>query len=251
MAVSPPRCGGIQKTYAGTGSSLNSEKGGVISVRKEEVLRSPHESRIYSDFSHLYDKIFSRFFCERINYVITSLNIPRGSKVLEVGVGTGLSLPAYPVHCEVTGVDIAPEMLEQARQKAVENNWRHFRFQQMDALDLKFSDNTFDFVTSFHVVSVVPDPVKMMREIYRVCKPGGTVVIINHFRTTKPLLGPIIGALDPITRLLGWHASLQLLQAFADVPLKIEKRFKTSPFSLFTVVLARAMKESRNGKGHG
>lgn len=221
----------------------------MISVRKEEVLRSPHESKIYSDFSHLYDKIFSRFFSERIDSVISDLGIPLGAKVLEVGVGTGLSLPAYPSHCDVTGVDLAPEMLERARQKAEENRWRHFRFMEMDALDLKFPDNSFDFVTSFHVVTVVPDPVQMMREIHRVCKPGGTVVIINHFRTTKPVLGPLIGALDPVTRLLGWHASLRLSDAFAEVPLQIEKRFKTSPTSLFTVVLARATKEVENGNG--
>jgi phosphatidylethanolamine/phosphatidyl-N-methylethanolamine N-methyltransferase len=221
----------------------------VISVSKEEVLRSPHESRIYSDFSHLYDKIFSRFFSERIESVVAGLNIPRGAKVLEVGIGTGLSLPAYPSHCEVIGVDLAPDMLELARQKAAENHWRHFRFMEMNAMDLQFPDNAFDFVTSFHVVSVVPDPVKMMREIHRVCKPGGMVVIINHFRTTKPVLGPVIGALDPVTRRLGWHASLRLSDAFAEVPLRIEKQFKTSPTSLFTVVLARAMKEPQNGNG--
>jgi phosphatidylethanolamine/phosphatidyl-N-methylethanolamine N-methyltransferase len=221
----------------------------MISVRKEEVLRSPHESKIYSDFSHLYDKIFSRFFCERIKYVLTNLNIPSGSQVLEVGIGTGLSLPAYPSHCEVTGVDLAPEMLDLARQKALENGWRHFRFLEMDALNLNFPDNSFDFVTSFHVVSVVPNPVKMMSEIHRVCKPGGTIVIINHFRTTKPILGPLIGALDPVTRRLGWTASLRLSQAFAGVPLKIEKQFKTSPFSLFTVVIACNQKELTNGKG--
>jgi hypothetical protein len=77
-------------------------------------------------------------------------------------------------------------------------------------------------------------------------------VIINHFRTTKPVLGPLIGALDPVTRLLGWSASLRLSQAFDGVPLRIEKRFKTSPFSLFTVVLARNLKEIeiRNGAAH-
>jgi phosphatidylethanolamine/phosphatidyl-N-methylethanolamine N-methyltransferase len=127
-------------------------------------------------------------------------------------------------------------MLELAKQKAEDNRWRHFRFLEMDAMDLQFPDNSFDFVTSFHVVTVVPDPVKMMREIHRVCKPGGTVAIINHFRTTKPVLGPLIGALDPVTRLLGWHASLRLSDAFDAVPLRIEKRFKTSPTSLFTVV---------------
>ena len=209
---------------------------------KEGVLKSPHESKIYSEFSHLYDKIFSRFFCKRITSVITSLNIRPGAKVLEVGVGTGLSLAAYPAHCEVTGIDLAPEMLERAKQKTVENGWRHFRLLQMDALNLDFPDNAFDYVTSFHVISVVPDPVRMMQEIHRVCKPGGTVVIINHFRTTKPVLGPLIGALDPLTCRLGWSASLRLSEAFDGVPLRIEKRFKTSPFSLFTVVLAQNQK---------
>jgi phosphatidylethanolamine/phosphatidyl-N-methylethanolamine N-methyltransferase len=221
-----------------------------MSGRKEEVLRSPHESKIYSEFSHLYDKIFSRFFCKRITTVVESLDIRPGAKVLEVGVGTGLSLAAYPPHCEVTGIDLAPEMLERARQKAAENGWRHFRLLKMDALNLDFPDNSFDYVTSFHVISVVPDPVRMMREIHRVCKPGGTVVIINHFRTTKPFLGPLIGALDPLTRRLGWSASLRLSQAFAGVPVRIEQRFKTSPFSLFTVVLAHNQKDMHNGKQH-
>jgi phosphatidylethanolamine/phosphatidyl-N-methylethanolamine N-methyltransferase len=221
----------------------------VISVRKEGVLKNPHESRIYSDFSHLYDKIFSRFFCDRITAVITGLNIQPGAKVLEVGIGTGLSLAAYPSHCDVTGIDLALDMLERARQKARENGWRHFQLLKMDALNLEFPDNSFDYVTSFHVVSVVPNPVRMMQEIHRVCRPGGTVVIINHFRTTKPILGPLIDALDPLTRLLGWSASLRLSQAFAGVPLRIEKRFKTSPFSLFTVVLARNQKALHNGNG--
>ena len=216
----------------------------MIAGRKEEVLRRPHESKIYSEFSHLYDKIFSRFFCKRILSVLTSLNIRPGAKVLEVGVGTGLSLAAYPTHCEVTGIDLAPEMLERAKQKTVENGWRHFRLLQMDALNLDFPDNAFDYVTSFHVISVVPDPVRMMQEIHRVCKPGGTVVIINHFRTTKPVLGPLIGALDPLTRRLGWSASLRLSEAFDGVPVRIEKRFKTSPFSLFTVVLAQNQKSA-------
>ena len=222
----------------------------MISVRKERILRNPHESKIYSDFSHLYEKIFSPFFEKRIHAVIRGLNIPRGARVLEVGIGTGLSMAAYPLHCEVMGVDLAADMLERAQQKAEENGWQHFRLMKMDALNLEFPDDSFDYVTSFHVISVVPDPVRMMREIHRVCKADGTVVIINHFRSTKPVLGTVIGALTPITRHLGWNASLQLSQAFDGVPVQIEKRFKTSPFSLFTVVLAQNQKETSNGKRH-
>ncbi len=219
----------------------------VTSGHREEVNTNSHESKLYSNFSHLYDRIFNGLFTERITNAVRDLNIKPGSKVLEVGVGTGLSLAAYPPHCEVTGVDLAPDMLERAREKAIDNGWRHFQLMEMDALNLDFPDNSFDYVTSFHVISVVPDPIRMMNEIHRVCKPEGKVMIINHFRTTKPFLGPIIGALDPLTRRLGWSASLRLKQAFDGVPIRIEKRFKTSPLSLFTVVVAENEKQTQNG----
>ncbi|MGE0823590.1 MAG: class I SAM-dependent methyltransferase [Candidatus Binatia bacterium] len=211
-------------------------------------IRNPHESKIYSDFSRFYEKIFSPFFEKRIHSVIRDLQIPPGAKVLEVGVGTGLSMSAYPTHCEVTGIDLAADMLEHAQQKALENGWHHFRLLEMDALNLQFAENTFDYVLSFHVISVVPDPVRMMQEIHRVCKPDGTVVIINHFRSTKPVIGPLVGSLTPITRRLGWNASLRLTEAFDGVPVQIQQCFKTSPFSLFTVVVAENRKVLLTGQ---
>jgi phosphatidylethanolamine/phosphatidyl-N-methylethanolamine N-methyltransferase len=214
---------------------------------KDEVLRHPHKSQLYSRFSHLYDTIFSWLFGEHITAAIHSLNIPPGARVLKVGVGTGLSLAAYPPHCEVTGIDIAPEMLQHARRKIIEHGWRHCHLQQMDALDLEFAASLFDYVTSFHVISVVPDPVRMMQEIYRVCKPDGTMVIINHFRTDKPILDSLTGALDPLTRRLGWSTTLRLSDVCSGVPLDVEQRRKTAPFSLFTVVRAAKRQEQNNG----
>ena len=82
---------------------------------------NPHQSKIYSEFSHLYDKIFERVFFPRITRVVSSLRIPPGARVLELGVGTGLSLSAYPSHCEVVGVDLARDMLEQAEEKIRRN----------------------------------------------------------------------------------------------------------------------------------
>jgi phosphatidylethanolamine/phosphatidyl-N-methylethanolamine N-methyltransferase len=199
----------------------------------------PHESKIYYEFSHLYDRIFTRFFFPRILSTIRSLRIPPSAKVLEVGVGTGLSLSAYPQHADVTGIDLAPEMLEQAQRKLNREGWRHIRLAQMNALDLKFSDAEFDYVTAFHVVSVVPDHVSLMREMVRVCKPGGTLVIINHFRSDRRWLAAMIDRLDPVTRKLGWRTTLQCTDLFAQVPLRVERRFKTSETSLFTVLIAR------------
>jgi phosphatidylethanolamine/phosphatidyl-N-methylethanolamine N-methyltransferase len=198
----------------------------------------PHESKIYYEFSHFYDRIFTRFFFPRINSTIHGLDIPRGAKVLEVGVGTGLSLPAYPRHAEVTGIDLAPEMLEQAQRKVDREGWRHVRLAQMDALNLQFPDETFDYVTAFHVVSVVPDHERLMREIIRVCKPGGTVVIINHFRSNRAWLASLIDLLDPVTRKLGWRTTLRSSDLLATASLEVRRRFKTSGTSLFTVMIA-------------
>jgi phosphatidylethanolamine/phosphatidyl-N-methylethanolamine N-methyltransferase len=207
----------------------------------------PHESKIYYEFSHLYDRIFTRFFYPRIVSTIRTLKISTGAKVLEVGVGTGLSLPAYPQHADVTGIDLAPEMLEQAQRKVNTEGWRHVCLLQMDALDLKFEDGQFDYITAFHVVSVVPDHITLMKEMVRVCKPGGTLVVINHFRSRRAWLATMVDRLDPVTRKLGWRTTLKCSDLFAEVPLRIERQFKTSKSSLFTVVIARKPEPSLVG----
>jgi len=198
----------------------------------------PQESKIYYEFSHLYDRIFTRFFFPRIAATIRSLKIAPGAKVLEVGVGTGLSLSAYPEHASVMGIDLAPEMLEQAQRKVNREGWRHISLYQMNALSLEFADAEFDYVTAFHVVSVIPDHQGLMKEIVRVCKPGGKVVVINHFRSPRRWLAGLVDKLDPVTRRLGWRTTLQCSDLFVRMPLAIERRFKTSRSSLFTVVIA-------------
>ena len=135
-----------------------------------------HESKLYSEFAPLYDRVFGKIFYSRLERVIEDSHIPRGAKVLEVGAGTGTSFPAYPTHCQVTGIDLAPDMLTRARQKIAENGWTHIKVLEMNALALNFPDNSFDFVMAFHVVTVVPDPVAMINEAQRVCKPGGKIV---------------------------------------------------------------------------
>ena len=198
-----------------------------------------HESKLYSEFAPLYDRIFGKLFYSRIERVIENLDIPVGAKILEIGAGTGTSFPAYPIHCEVTGVDLAPDMLSRARQKIHENGWRHFKVMEMDALNLKFPDNSFDYVMAFHVVTVVPDPVRMIAEAKRVCKASGRIVILNHFTTDMPVLGSMTQAVDPLTRLLGWRTDLKLKPFIAATGLIIEKVYKINKTSLYTVVLAR------------
>lgn len=203
-----------------------------------------HESKIYSEFAPLYDKIFGKIFYNRLEQVIENLGIPPGARVLEVGAGTGTSFPAYPSHCEIIGVDLAPDMLARARQKIQENGWSHFQVMEMNALDLKFPDNTFDYVMAFHVVTVVPDPVRMIEEAKRVCKPGGRIVIVNHFTSDRRVLGSLTQALDPMTRWLGWRTDLKLKPFIKTTGLKVETIYKLNKASLYTVLLCR--KESRS-----
>ena len=198
-----------------------------------------HESKLYSEFAPFYDRVFGKIFYSRIERVIEDLEIPTGAKVLEVGAGTGTSFPAYPTHCNVTGVDLAPDMLAQARQKIEDNGWSHLRVIEMNALELEFPDNSFDYVMAFHVVTVVPDPVRMISEAKRVCKPSGKIVIVNHFTSDVPVLGSLTRAMDPLTRWLGWRTDLQLKPFIESTGLSIEKVYKLSKSSLYTVVLGR------------
>jgi len=201
----------------------------------------PHESRLYYEFSHLYDLIFRRVFYPRIAMVIRSLAMEPGARVLELGVGTGLSLDAYPHHVHVTGVDLAPDMLERAQDKVNRNGWRHVTLEQGDALHLRFPDDCFDYVMAFHVVSVVPDPRRMMAEAQRVCRPGGLLTLVNHFRSAKPALARLARVIDPATRWLGW-TTLHLADVLDRQALHVERQWKTSRRSLFTIVVARNAK---------
>jgi len=200
-----------------------------------------HQSKLYYEFSYLYDVVFTRVFYPRIAQVIRSLDIEPGARVLEVGVGTGLSFDAYPMHCQVTGIDLAPDMLEKAQEKIHRNGWRHLKVMEMDALNLKFPDSTFDYAMAFHVVSVVPDASRLMREVLRVTKPGATIVIINHFRSRNRFLAAVDSFSEPITRRLGWHTLAQD-EVLADVPVEVSRTYKTSNRSLFTIVVGKNRK---------
>ena len=206
-----------------------------------------HESKLYHELAKWYERIFDRFFRRRIHDTIASLEIPSGARVLELGVGTGLSLPAYPRNCHVDAIDLSESMLNEALEKAECNNWDHIHLQQMDATNLNFPDAYFDFVNAFHLVTVVPDHQKLVREMIRVCKPGGTLVIINHFQSPRRWIARWVNLIDPITRHLGWRTTLSLDQFLGDAEVSVRKRFKTSWRSLFTIVIAR--KESHADVG--
>lgn len=197
-----------------------------------------HESELYHGMASWYERVFERFFGQRIHDTVSGLVIPADAKVLELGVGTGLSLPSYPTDCQVMAIDLSDSMLGEARRKVDKCGWDHIDLRQMDATELDFPDNHFDFVNAFHLVTVVPDHQKLISEMVRVCKPGGTMVIINHFQSPRPWVSFWVNLVDPITRKMGWSTRLSLKEFLGSAKLKVRRRYKTNWRSLFTVVVA-------------
>ena len=115
------------------------------------------------------------------------MGIKPGDKVLEVGVGTGINVSLYPKFCQVTGIDFSALMLEKAHERVVKKGVKNVRLQEMDAANLTFADDSFDIVYAPYVISVVSDPVRVVNEMRRVCRPGGKIVILNHFRSRTPV----------------------------------------------------------------
>jgi len=166
--------------------------------------------KIYDRWGKIYDIIFKHIFSEGRDVGSRMLEVKPGENLLEVGIGTGLSLPLYPRHCRIMGIDISPKMLEKASEKVTEHRLTNIQLELMDAQNMSFPDNSFDCVTACYVVSAAPDPLKVVSEIRRVCKPGGRIVFINHFKSHNPILAAFETMLNGVCKKFGWEATLDL-----------------------------------------
>ncbi len=151
----------------------------------------------YNRIAPLYDVLERPMEARAAVWRRELLSLARGA-VLEVGVGTGKNLSHYPAGVTVTGIDFSGAMIERARKRAEESGFENVTLLEMDAEDLQFEDNSFDTVVTSCVFCSVPLPVAGLREIRRVCKPGGSVLMLEHVRSEKPLLGPIMDLLNPV-----------------------------------------------------
>jgi phosphatidylethanolamine/phosphatidyl-N-methylethanolamine N-methyltransferase len=136
---------------------------------------------VYEKMASVYDLFFGLPLHHGRAKAIRRMAIKPDDQVLEVGVGTGISLPLYPRKCSLTAIDLSEGMLERARTRVIQYNLRNVRLIQMDATELKFPDNSFDIVFAPYFISCVPDPLAVTREMRRVCKRGGRLVFLNHF----------------------------------------------------------------------
>ncbi len=190
---------------------------------------------IYSRYSSFYDRIFSHFFFPRIRLGIDRSPIGKGDRIIEVGIGTGLSLPLYPSGCEIVGIDVTRKMLEKAQKKKAKQKLDHVDLFEMDAENMTFNDNSFDHAVAAFVVTVVPNPEKMVSEMKRVTKPGGSIVILNHFCSKNSFLHKIEDIFSPLCEKWGWRSdvTLDLLSNHCNLQIsQVLKKNKLDPWSI-------------------
>lgn len=191
----------------------------------------------YARWAPVYDKTFGVLTNAGRRHAVDYINSRPGS-LLEVGVGTGLSLEHYRPGLHVTGIDFSEEMLQKARGKVRSLGLSHVKeLRQMDARQLDYPDNHFDTVAAMHMLSVVPEPEKVMAEIARVCKPDGRVVVSNHFARSRGPLAPLERLFAPFANTIGWHSDFDIQTVLGEETLTLEEQKPLPPIGMMTLLV--------------
>jgi len=202
--------------------------------------------RTYSHYAGVYDLLFDHILQPGRRAAVVALNPQPEDRILEIGIGTGLSVPFYPRHCHITGIDLSVPMLQEAEKKRTEYYPLHnLDLIEMDASHLEFPDGAFDRVLASYVLSTVPEPEAVLNEIVRICKPGGRVVIVNHFRSGFPPVAASERALRQLTWKLGFRLDLPLAAVRDHPSLAIERIARTNFLGLWKLIEARVRPDAK------
>ncbi|HLF98572.1 MAG TPA: class I SAM-dependent methyltransferase [Methylococcaceae bacterium] len=202
----------------------------------EAILKS------YARYAPVYDHTFGWLLSYRGRSLAAGVANQRAGTVLEVGVGTGISLPYYRRDHRVYGIDVSPDMLDRARRRVMRKNLHHVHaLEIMDARRMEFENDSFDAVVAAYVMSVVPNPDRVIREIERVCRPGGDVIIVNHFAAEKQrgFRRRFESLLSPLSAHLGWRPDMPVQEILAHTSLREIGRCTLPPLGLFTLLHLR------------
>ena len=204
------------------------------------VVENDFVARVYEKLASSYDLIFGPTLhpgrLEAIRPDDDRAGRYRCSRSASAPASTCRSIPSS---CAITGIDLSAPMLDKARERIFDKGLRNCRVFEMDAAAMTFADETFDIVYAPYLISVVPDPVKVATEMFRVCRRGGRIVILNHFKSQNPVLSRIETAISPLTVHVGFKSDLDLKGFLTQAnltPLSIEKVNLFKMWSLVTCV---------------
>ncbi|MCU0597724.1 MAG: methyltransferase domain-containing protein [Desulfobacterales bacterium] len=194
---------------------------------------------VYKRYARNYNLIFGKIFEQGRRRVIERMNCQPGERILDVGIGTGLSLNFYPEYATVVGVDISPHMLRVAQRQVESLSVNHICLSLMDAQQLSFRDNSFDKVSAMYVASVVPNPKSMIAEMKRVCKRDGDIFILNHFSNSHLLPRLIETVLIPFENVIGFRPRFSLERLIVDTKLNVTSVLPVNFFGFWTLIHAK------------
>ena len=192
----------------------------------------------YARWAPVYDPIFGVATGIGRKAAVSTLNdLPDGC-ILEVGVGTGISLPLYNRNHRLVGIDISPDMLARAEKRVQRRGIGNVEsLHEMDAANLTFSDASFDVAVAMFVMTVVPDPKRVLAEMARVVRPGGHVVVVNHFSVDSGPRAAIERSLSRYSAALGWRPEFPIDQVTGREDLRLIKRRDLPPADIFTLLV--------------
>ena len=197
-------------------------------------------ARAYGRWAPVYDRVFGQVFARgRAAAIAASERI--GGRILEVGVGTGLSLPDYSRSNRITGIDIAEPMLRKAQERVRALGLTNIdTLSVMDATKLAFPDASFDVVVAQFVITAVPDPDGTLDEFARVVRPGGEIVLVNHIGAEHGPRAVFEAGFAPIARRLGWRPEFRFARltdwAARNGSVRLVERRPLPPFGNFTLI---------------
>lgn len=194
----------------------------------------------YRRYAPVYDQVFGMVLSPGRESIIKALNCRPGDRVLEVGVGTGMSLPLYPPDVRVTGIDISADMLERARSRVAGQHLTQVEaILEMDGENMDFPAGSFDKVVAMYVVSVAPNPVKLIDEMRRVCKPDGDLFIVNHFCSKNTLVRGIERVLSPLSSLAGFRPNVDLDELLDKSGMEVDSVIPVNLFGYWKMLHSR------------
>src|SRR5512134_1228764 len=194
--------------------------------------------KAYRRYAPTYDFVFGPVFQLGRMMTATRVNEYGSKSILEVGVGTGLSLSRYHPQRKIVGIDVSSEMLAIAKRRVESRGLKNVTtLAEMDGERLGFRDGQFDAVVAMHVMSVTPNPRRCLAEMQRVCSSGGNILICNHFvKQREKSISPL---LQPLSRQLGWRPNFSLPELLEDSRLEVVTINPVPPFGFFDLVVLR------------